>query len=137
VAVPEGPVEYEPAVSFENEPVVPFENEPVVSLEAVELTILTGWAQAVAEALSASPDHLNAILDDARAGARWRRQFRLAEPSAGLASALEDLAGMVDSGIPTVEAVPAGMDERSPGGDYADLVRGVLCSKLEGRAPGA
>src|SRR5262249_43069848 len=55
-------------------PEAPADREPVVSLEAVELTILTGWAEAVAEALSASPDKLNTILDDARAGAPWRRQ---------------------------------------------------------------
>jgi hypothetical protein len=62
LAMPEDPVEY----------------EPLVSLEAVELTILTCWAEAVAEALAASPDQLNTILDDARAGAPWRRQFGVA-----------------------------------------------------------
>src|SRR5262249_22892439 len=40
------------------------DDEPA-SLEAVELTILTCWAEAVAEALAASPDRLNTILDDA------------------------------------------------------------------------
>jgi hypothetical protein len=40
VAMPEAPADY----------------EPVVALEPVELTILTGWAEAVAEALAASPD---------------------------------------------------------------------------------
>lgn len=45
----------------------PVDHEPVVSLEAVEFTFLT-WAEAVAEALAASPDQLNTILDDARAG---------------------------------------------------------------------
>jgi hypothetical protein len=114
VAMPQAPVDY----------------EPVVSLEAVELTILTCWAEAVAEALAASPDRLNAILDDARAGAPWRRQLGVAEPSANLASALEDLARMVVSGTPTAEAVLAAMDERPRGGDYDHLVRAVLRSKL-------
>jgi len=106
------------------------DHEPAVSLEAVELTILTSWAEAVAEALAASPDQLNTILDDARAGAAWRRKFGAAEPSADLASALEDLARMVDSGTPTVEAVLAAMDERPRGGDYGHVVRAVLRSKL-------
>jgi hypothetical protein len=110
-------------------PEAPVDNEPAVSLEAVELTILTCWAEAVAEALAASPDRLTTILDDARAGAPWRRQFGVAEPSADLASALEDLAQIAVSGTPTVEAVLFAMDER-PRGDHGDLVRAVLRSKL-------
>jgi hypothetical protein len=123
-----------PAVAMPEDPV---EDEPVVPLEAVELTILTCWAEAVAEALAASPDELNTILDDARAGAPWRRQLGVAQPSADLASALEDLAGMVGSATPTAEAVLAAMDERPCGGDYGQLVRAVLRSKLGRRGPGA
>ena len=115
----------------------PVDDEPVVSLQAVDLSILTCWADAVAQALAASPDLLNTILDDARADAPWRRQLGVAEPSADLASALEDLAGMVASAPPTVEALLAGMDERPSGGDYGDLVRAVLRSKLGHRGPGA
>jgi hypothetical protein len=116
-------------------PEAPVADEPVVSLEAVELTILTCWAEAVAEALAASPDQLNSILDDARAGARWRRQLGVAEPSADLASALEDLTRVV-SGTPTVEAVLAVMNERPRDGDHGHLARAVLRSKLERRRPG-
>jgi hypothetical protein len=111
-------------------PEAPDDHEPVVSFEAVELTILTGWAEAVAEALAASPDQLNTILDDARAGAPWRRPLGVAEPSANLASALEDLARMIVPGTPTVEAVLAAMDDGPHGGDYGHLVRAVLRSKL-------
>src|SRR5262249_53843005 len=82
-------------------------DDPVVSLDPQELTILTCWAEAVAESLAASPDRLNTILDDARAGAPWRRQLGVAEPSADLASALAELARTVLLGPPTVEAVPA------------------------------
>src|SRR5215471_12564445 len=111
------------------------DHEPVISLEAEELTILTGWAEAVAEALTASPDQLDTILDDARAGAPWRRQLGVAEPSDDLASALEDLTRAV-SGTRTVEAVLAAMDERPRGGNYGHLVRAVLRSKLERPGPG-
>jgi len=114
-------------------PDAPVDDVPVVSLDAVELTILTCWAEAVADALAASPDQLNTILDDARAGAPWRRQLEIVEPAAGLASALEDLTRVV-SGGPTVEAVLAEMDERPHGGDYSHLVRAILRSKLGRRA---
>jgi hypothetical protein len=80
--------------------------------------------------LAASPDQLSTVLDDARAGAMWRRQLGVAEPSADLASALEDLARMVVSGPPTVEAVLDATDERPRGGAYDHLVRAVLRSKL-------
>jgi hypothetical protein len=118
-------------------PGAPVDDEPVVPLAAVEVTILTGWAEAVAEALAASPDQLDAVLDDARAGAPWRRQLGVAEPSSDLASALDDLASAVISGAPTVEAVLAAMDERPRGGDYGDLVRAILRVKLGGPGPGA
>jgi len=111
-------------------PGAPVDHQPAVSLQAAELTILTSWAEAVAEALAASPDQLTTILDDARAGAAWRRQLGVAEPSAGLASALEDLARLAVSGPPALEAVPAAMNERPRGGDYGHLVRAILRSKL-------
>src|SRR6266478_971973 len=41
-------------------------------LEAVELTILTGWAEAVAEALACAPECVEALLAAAHAGAPWR-----------------------------------------------------------------
>src|SRR5262252_8629301 len=88
------------------------DDEPVVSLEAVDLTILTCWAEAVAEALTASPDQLNTVANDARAGAPWRQQLGVAEPSADLASALEELAYIAVSGTPNVEAVLASRDGR-------------------------
>jgi hypothetical protein len=113
----------------------PADNEPGVCLEAVEVTILGCWAEAVAEALAKSPDQLNTILDDARAGASWRRRLGIPEPSASLASALGDLTRVV-SGSPTVEAVLAAMDERPHGGDYGHLVRAILRSKLGRRGPG-
>jgi hypothetical protein len=109
---------------------VPVADEPVGSLEAGDLTILTGWAEAIAQALAASPDQLGTIFDDARAGAPWRQQFGVAEPSADLASALDDLARAVGSTTPTVDAVLAATDERPIEGDHGRIVRGVLHSTL-------
>jgi hypothetical protein len=111
-------------------PDAPVDHEQAVALEPVELSILTGWAESVAEALAASPDQLNSILDDARAGAPWRRQLGAAEPSANLASALEELARILVPGPPTVEAVLAAMDERPSGGDYGHLVRALVRTTL-------
>jgi hypothetical protein len=108
----------------------PVGDELAVSLDSMDLTILTGWTEAVAQALTASPDQLTTILDDARAGAPWRRQFGVAEPSAGLASALDDLARIAVSGNPTVKGVPAPIDEPPPGRDHGTLVRAVLGSTL-------
>jgi hypothetical protein len=101
----------------------PVDEQPVVSLEAVELTTLTGWTEAVAEALVTSPDRLNTILDDARAGAPWSRRLGIGEPSPALASVLENLACTVVSGTPTVDAESAATDERPRNGDYGSLVR--------------
>jgi hypothetical protein len=117
-------------------PEAPIDHDPVVSLEAVELTILTDWAEAIAEVIAASPQQLNTILGDARVGASWRRHFGLAEPSAHLASALEDLANMAVSDVRIVKAAEAAMGERPSGGDYSQLVRVILSSKLGRRAPG-
>jgi len=117
-------------------PEAPADHEPALSLQAAELTILTCWAEAVAEVLAASPDQLSTILDDARAGAAWRRQLGVAEPSADLASALQDLARMVVSATPTAGAVLAAMDESPRGGTYGHLVRAILRSKLGRRGPG-
>jgi hypothetical protein len=111
-------------------PETPVESEPVPPLEAVEITILTCWVEAVAEALAASPDQLNTIVANARAGAPWRRLLGVEEPSADLASALEELAGTIVAGPPTVEGVLAAMDHGLPGGDYSQLVRAVLRSKV-------
>jgi hypothetical protein len=67
-------------------------------------------------------------------GAPWRRQFGVAEPSTDLASALEELAGVVVSATTSVEAVLATLDER-PGGGDGHLVRAALRSTPGRRAP--
>ena len=44
-------------------------------LHADDLTILTGWAEAVAETLAHAPDRIAAVLADAPAGAPWRAEL--------------------------------------------------------------
>ena len=74
------------------EDAAPYADPPDPPLETVDLTILSGWADAVAEAeASSSPEVVAAVLADARAGAAWRATFGLEAPSAALATALEAL----------------------------------------------
>src|SRR5262249_45355503 len=52
------------------------------ALELGELTILTGWAQTLAETLAFGPERVSELLADARAGAPWRAALGIVEPSA-------------------------------------------------------
>jgi hypothetical protein len=62
---------------------------PPHSMEADDLTILTSWSQAVAEAVAFVPQNTTTVLDDAQAGAAWRSALGVAEPSAELCASLE------------------------------------------------
>jgi hypothetical protein len=57
------------------------------ALEPDELTILTGWAQALAEALACAPECVDVLLANAQAGAPWRDAFQIPEPSPQLSQA--------------------------------------------------
>jgi hypothetical protein len=57
-------------------------------LETDELTILTGWAQAFAEALTYEPECVEALLADARGSTSWRAMFGIPELSPRLSQAL-------------------------------------------------
>src|SRR5215831_13773988 len=57
-------------------------------LTADELTILTSWAEAMAEALAFAPASIEALAADTQPGARWRDELRLREPSPPLRHAI-------------------------------------------------
>jgi hypothetical protein len=57
-------------------------------LDTRELTILSCWAEAVADALAFVPEQLEAVRADALAGAPWRAELDLPEPSAELNQAI-------------------------------------------------
>ena len=61
-----------------------------IGLDVVDLSVLSSWAEALAEAGSA--DEVDAVLADAAAGATWRARFGLEQPSDRLGSALGMLA---------------------------------------------
>src|SRR5262249_3645980 len=78
--------------------------------EIDDLTILTGWAEAVAEALAHAPARAEAVLADARPGARWRADLGIAEPSARLSDAIDWIERALseatpDDGPPSLDAL--------------------------------
>jgi hypothetical protein len=88
-------------------------------LESVELTILTSWSEAVADAMGESPECVKAVLSDARPGAPWRKAFGIEEPSPKLAPAVDALAALVENPRP------------SDGDPLTRLAASVLTSAIE------
>jgi hypothetical protein len=82
-------------------------------LEAEELTILTSWAEALAEVLVVAPERTPATLLAARAGAAWRAALGIEEPSPQLAQAIESMQDALrtvdfpDGRVPIVNPDPA------------------------------
>jgi hypothetical protein len=105
-------------------------------LESGDVTVLTGWAEAVVEALAYAPDRAAAVLADARSDAPWRAAMRLAQPSAQLAEALDSLTRLVlTNGRPTFDAMLAAAGQEPEDEKPLDrMVRRALLSMLEERA---
>jgi hypothetical protein len=57
-------------------------------LELDELTVLTGWVQALVEAVAYSPESIEIVLANARTGAPWRTELGIDEPSQPLRDAM-------------------------------------------------
>jgi hypothetical protein len=109
-------------------------------LEAQDLTVLTAWAEAVAEAMAYAPARIPALLEAARAGAPWRRAFGLPEPCRQLDEAIDSIERALGLGAgpssdpPTFDAALASAREDRPGEtDLDTLARRVLLSMLEQR----
>jgi hypothetical protein len=89
-------------------------------LAAEELTILATWAQAAAEALTFAPERIEAVMADARAGAPWRAELGIRQPSSPLQHRISSMFHAVcpaaaengdpPSGYPTTPPAP-----RAPG----------------------
>jgi hypothetical protein len=111
---------------------------PLLNIE--ELTILTAWAEGVAEILAHAPANAAELLADACPGARWRGAFRLPEPSAQLGRAIELMRQHVLAspnlyGAPGFDAALSMCEEDRPReGQLDGLVRQVLRAMLEERA---
>jgi hypothetical protein len=106
-------------------------------LDVDDLTVLTGWAEAVAETLAHAPERIPALMADARPGAAWRSELGIAEPSAQLGEAISSLdeklqAATRSGGTPTFDAaLVAASEDRSGEHTLGELVDSVLRSTLE------
>jgi hypothetical protein len=106
-------------------------------LDVEDLTVLTGWAEAVAETLAHAPERIPALVAGARPDAAWRSELGIAEPSQRLVEAMESLDETLQSaaqaaGTPMFDAVLAAVREDRSGEQPLDeLVRAVLRTTLE------
>ncbi len=108
------------------------------TLDVGELTILTSWAEAVAEVLAATPEHVYALLDDADEHAPWRDAFAIAEPSEHLSRALQKLSRTVRAATADGDQSPEALlralrDDEPDATGLPRLVRHVLRSAVEQR----
>jgi hypothetical protein len=108
-------------------------------LEADELTVLTSWAEAVAEALAYAPEQAEAVLADAQPRAPWRAALGLPEPSPQLTKAFVSVqqsvrAATPAAGRPTLDAVLESVRHNRPSEhEFERLAHRVLRSALEQR----
>ncbi len=107
-------------------------------LDIAEVTILTSFAQALAEAVGSAPDRVEDVLADAPEGAPWRTKLGIVEPSTALGKAFAAITRATREVAPTdsaltldafISAVDNAVDEE--GIDL--LARKVLRSALEQR----
>ena len=106
-------------------------------IEVDDLTILTGWAEAIAEALACTPARVQAVLAEARPGAPWRRDLGIAEPSPRLSDAIDAIERAVSAAIPpggepSLDGLLLAVHEGHRGESALDgLARRVLQTPLE------
>lgn len=107
---------------------------PAGALETGELSVLSAWAQAVADAVPDGAGAVEAVLAAAVPGAAWRAGAGLSQPTGGLAGALGELAAVarvalggedVQGARVVLESPPAGE------GDLAAVARTSLIAALE------
>ena len=111
-------------------------------LTADELTILTSWAEAIAEALAFAPTSIDALTADAQSGASWRKELRVCEPSTLLRHSISGIvqiaqAAVAAGGKAPLDTALLAADQRQPGELALDgLTRAVLRSALRQRQAG-
>ena len=64
-----------------------------------ELTILTSWAEAIAEALAFAPASIEALAADAQPGATWRDELGVCEPSPLLRHSIDAIAEIAQAAV--------------------------------------
>ena len=93
---------------------------PRATLAPEELTILASWEQAAAEALAFAPERLAAVTADAQAGAPWRAELRIRQPSPPLQHSISGIfhavyPGTVASSDPRALVATTGTEISHPG----------------------
>ncbi|WP_328525271.1 hypothetical protein [Kribbella sp. NBC_00359] len=109
---------------------------PTRPLNVDDLTILCGWAEAVAESLAYAPNRVGAVLRIAAAGSPWRADLGLDEPSDPLRRAIrlmDDVVSNTAASNDHLDAILAAVSEDVTSSDDAltGLVRRVLLAALE------
>jgi hypothetical protein len=108
-------------------------------LEVAELTVLSSWAEMVAEGLAFAPDRVEASLADAQAGAPWRAELGIVEPSNQLSDAIDAIGQAIRETIarrggPTLDGLIVDLRESQAGEQgLKNLSRQVLRLALEQR----
>jgi hypothetical protein len=120
--------------SQDGAPVRQLSDPPPLNVD--DLTILCGWAEAVAEALAYAPSRVAAVLSDAAAGSPWRATLGLNEPSDPLRKAIQLMGDVVSNTAATsdhLDAILAAVSDDIASADDAltGLVRRVLLAALE------
>ena len=89
------------------------------ALDPVETTVLTSWADTVADILEQAPQEAVEVVADALPGAPWRRRLGTPEPSSALGSALTAVADAVAAAgdAPRRDAVLLALGPTSSDGD--------------------
>jgi hypothetical protein len=67
------------------------------ALEIDELTVVTSWAEAFAEALAVAPDRVNDVLEAAIDNQPWRNQLGIPEPSVQLRDTIRAMGHLLDA----------------------------------------
>ena len=93
-----------PASSGTQPSPLPMDTPPPHPLALDEVTLLTGWAQALAEAVACAPHSIDRVLADADAGAPWRNTLGLPEPSRAFCEAMSILGSAARSVRPSETA---------------------------------
>ena len=107
------------------------------ALETDELTVLTGWAQAIAERLVCDPESIEALLADAQGNTEWRAKLGIPEPSPQLSRGIYFVSKAIRAvthphGNFSLDALHVSLLEDQPAEDAVDrLARRVLRSTLE------
>jgi hypothetical protein len=113
--------------------------KPTAALAESEVTILTGWAEAVAEAAAYDPERIGPVLADAHGRSQWRTALGVPEPSPRLCEAFQLLEQQAKAVGPAcdergLDQLLAAASDACPGeGDTGRLVRRVLLATLEER----